>query len=40
MQNVVIARENFRRHAWGQALVEGWRQEVAYALEQDRSFFE
>ena len=40
MQNVVIARENFRRHAWGQAVVEGWRQEVAYALDQDRSFFE
>ena len=40
MQNVAIARENFRRHAWGRALVEGLRQEVAYALQQDRSFFE
>ena len=40
IQNVHTARENVRRHAWAQDLVAGWRQQVDYALGQDRAFFE
>jgi hypothetical protein len=40
IQNVHTARENVRRHAWAQDLVDGWRQQVDYALGQDRAFFE
>ena len=40
MQNIHNARENARRYPWARAIVNRWRQEVAYALEQDRSFFE
>ena len=29
-----------RRHAWAQDLVDAWRQQVDYALGQDRAFFE
>ena len=40
VQNVHTARENVRRHAWAQDIVDGWRQQVDYALKQDRAFFE
>ena len=40
IQNVHTARENVRRHAWAQRIVDGWRQQVDYALGQDRAFFE
>ena len=40
VQNVSVARENYRRHVWAQRIVQGWRDDVAYALEQDRGFFE
>ena len=40
IQNTTIARENYRRHPWAQAIVEGWKQEVAYAMQQDRAFFD
>ena len=40
IQNIHTARANARRHPWGQAVVDGWRRDVAHALEQDRPFFE
>ena len=36
--NVENARENLRRHSWAQAIVEGWKKEVAYLIRQDREF--
>ncbi len=40
IQNVHTARENARRYPWAQEIVDGWKREVAYAIEQDRTFFE
>ncbi|MFT5086437.1 MAG: hypothetical protein ACI906_004648 [Candidatus Latescibacterota bacterium] len=40
IQNITRARQNAHRHPWAQRLVETWRQQTAYALQQDRSFFE
>ena len=34
------ARENVARHTWAQAILEGWKQQVAYLMEQDRGFIE
>ena len=34
------ARANLARHKWAQQVVSGWKQSVAYALEQDRAFLE
>ena len=39
IQNVTRARENLR-HPWAQKLVETWRQQTAYALQQEKPFFE
>lgn len=36
--NVENARENVRRYAWAQAIVEGWKNEVDYLIRQDREF--
>ena len=38
--NVDRARENVARHTWAQAILEGWKQQVAYLMEQDRGFIE
>ena len=40
IQKVHIARENARRYPWAREIVDGWRRDVAYALQQERSFFE
>ncbi len=40
IQDVSFARENVRRYAWAQAIVGEWKEEVAYAMEQGRGFFE
>ena len=40
LQDVTFARENLKRYAWAQEIVAGWREEVAYAMAQDRLFFE
>jgi hypothetical protein len=39
IQNITRARKNLR-HPWAQKLVESWRQQTTYALEQDQPFFE
>ena len=38
--NVDRARENAARHPWARAILEGWKQQVAYLMEQDRGFVE
>ena len=38
--NVDKARENVARHTWARAILEGWKQQVAYLMEQDRGFIE
>ncbi len=40
MLNVDFARANVAKYSWARAIVEGWREEVTYALEQGRDFFE
>ncbi len=40
IQNVSFACENVKRYPWARAIVEEWKQDAAYAMEQERSFFE
>ena len=40
LRDVQKARENVRRYAWAQKIVEGWQQETAYAMQQNQAFFE
>ena len=40
IHNLAYARENLRRYAWAQSIVEGWKRRVAYAVQQERGFFE
>jgi hypothetical protein len=40
IQNTAIARKNLDRYPWAQAIVDGWQEDVAFALQQDRAFFE
>jgi len=40
IQDIACARENVRRYRWAQSIVEGWKQSVAYAMQQERAFFE
>ncbi len=34
------ARRNVQRYPWARSLVQGWKSRAAFALEQDRAFFE
>ncbi|MDA0746891.1 MAG: hypothetical protein O2954_10255, partial [bacterium] len=38
--NITRTRENFTRHQWAQEIVESWKQQVTYAMQQDQPFFE
>ncbi len=38
--DVATARENVKRYKWAQDIVRSWENSVAYAMEQDRQFFE
>lgn len=40
LRDPTFARENVKRYGWAQDIVAGWRRDVAYAMEQDRSFFD
>jgi hypothetical protein len=39
-QDIDNARRNLERHEWAQRIVSGWKESVAFAVEQDREFFE
>ena len=39
-QDIENARQNLARHAWAQDIVSGWQKNVAFAMQQDRTFFE
>ena len=39
-EDVAKARENVKRYKWAQAIVNGWKRSVDYAMQQDREFFE
>ena len=39
-EDVAKARENVKRYTWAQAIVNGWKGSVDYAMQQDREFFE
>ncbi|MGC9317410.1 MAG: heparinase II/III domain-containing protein [Armatimonadota bacterium] len=38
--NVASARENIQRHDWARSILESYRNRVAYAMQQDRAWFE
>jgi hypothetical protein len=40
LRDPTFARENVKQHRWAQEIVEDWRENVAYAMQQDRAFFE
>ncbi len=40
IQDISFGRENVKRYAWAQSIVEGWKQDATYAVAQERSFFE
>ena len=40
LRDPTFARENVKQYRWAQEIVEGWREKVAYAMQQDRAFFE
>lgn len=40
LRDIDKARENLKRHVWAQKIVTDWQQDAAYALKQDRHFFE
>ena len=39
-QDVSYARENVKRYPWAREIVDGWAQDVAYAMQQERAFFD
>ncbi len=39
-ENLAIAHENIQKHAWARNLLEGYKRRVAFAMKQDRQFFE
>lgn len=40
LQDVENARRNLERYGWAQRIVDAWKRSVAFALEQDREFFD
>ena len=38
--NVENARKNLRRYTWAQAILEGWKQQVAHLMDQNRDFID
>jgi len=39
-QDIQNARQNIERYAWAQSIVKGWQSSSAFAMQQDRDFFE
>ena len=39
-QDIENARQNLSRYSWAQEIVNGWAQSVAFAMQQDRAFFD
>lgn len=39
-EDIERARENVRRYKWAQSVIDGWKSQTAYAMQQDREFFD
>lgn len=39
-RDIENARQNLERYGWAQKIVTGWKNRVAFAMQQDRAFFE
>ncbi len=39
-EDIQRARENATRYKWAQSIIDGWKSQTAYAMEQDREYFD
>lgn len=39
-QDIARAQENCERYPWAKSIVDGWKRSVAFAMQQDREFFD